>query len=125
MADAVIMTVPIPPNGLGPNGRLHWRKRNALKADYMTDVLILTSGAVMAYQRAGNGFMESADVRYDWHSTHQTDADNAIGRMKPVLDYLQGRIILNDRHVSLAYEWHKAATKADERVVVTVTRRER
>lgn len=123
MSDSVSFTVPLPPNGLGPNGRLHWRKKNALKLDYMQDVLILTSREVMAYQRAGHGFMDKADVAYDWHSTHQVDADNAIGRMKPVLDFLQGRVLANDRDVRLSYEWHKAASKKDERVIVTVSPR--
>jgi len=118
----VTFQVPLPPNGLGPNGRLHWRKKAALKASYMTDVMILSGQQVSAYQREGKGFMQRAHVFYDWHSTHQVDADNAIGRMKPVLDYLQGRVLANDRDVTLSYQWHKAATKKAERVVVTVIR---
>jgi hypothetical protein len=121
MAAEIVMEVPVPPTGLGPNGRLHWRAKNALKQDYMRTVCIVTGSKVLAYQREGNGFMERPHVTYDWYSTHQVDADNGIGRLKPVLDYLQGRIITNDANATLTYRWHKAATKAEERVVVTVT----
>lgn len=118
MSDRVQFSVPCPPGGLGPNGRLHWRKRSVMKLEYMLDVMPIVNAAC-------NGLtpFEQAHVLYEWHSTHQVDADNAIGRLKPLLDCLEGRVIRNDRNVTLSYRWVKAKTKKQEEVIVTVEAR--
>lgn len=107
--------VPLPPSALGPNGRANWRTRVPIKQAYVHRITPLVNAAAN-----GMALMERARVTYDWHSIQRTDADNAISRLKACLDVCQGRAFVNDRDVELAYRWHKAATKADEGVWVTI-----
>ncbi|MDP9192338.1 MAG: hypothetical protein M3P06_11625 [Acidobacteriota bacterium] len=124
-ADVVRFTVPVPPYALGLNGsRVHWSKRSTVKRDYQEAVWI-----------AGHGLGKPiscpwtfAEVEYDWYSIRQVDLDNIVIRMKYALDVMTEKglnIIVNDKGVNaLTTRWHKAAKPKDERVIVTVTRRD-
>lgn len=124
MSQTVTFTVPLPSGKLGPNGRAHWREQARLKADYQEAVWIAAYADMNAPEDCP---WAKAAVRYDWYSTHEPDADNAIARMKPALDVLttKGRrclgLIEDDRGVPITFGWQRVRKRHLEGVLISVT----
>ncbi len=100
----ISVVLPIPSGQLGPNGRVHWRKRHTLfqEAKYIARWDNLT-----AMRAEGGAFPWTGPVFVDllWvtkSAAHIPDSDNALGRVKAYLDGGQDAgLYENDRQVSV------------------------
>jgi hypothetical protein len=123
--DRIAFDLPLPPRPLRRNSLTrHYGYRARLVREYQEQVWCAASASVapgMPWSRAR--------VRYVWHSTHPTDADNIIATMKPALDVLKATgprpvgVVLDDGPgVEVQAEWRKARSRSEERVRVEVER---
>ena len=135
MAESITFSVSHPPACLSPNSRAHWRTENAAKQAYATEVWASGVGikGIKRHRLRDTPELqmpwEQAAVHLTWYSTHQKDQDNIIAHCKGLIDGLSTKgtkplgLFVDDKNITVTAEWAKVSKKAEQRVEVTVTRR--
>jgi hypothetical protein len=98
---ALTLTLPMPPNMA--NARMHWRVKQNAKTEYWARLNLLHAAGVIA--RAPYPTPERAEIHVRMHVGGQMDHDNAMARLKWLLDWLVGNRYLRDdspRHLEWA-----------------------
>jgi crossover junction endodeoxyribonuclease RusA len=114
----IVITLPIPPKELSPNGRFHHMVKARAVKRYRQAAHIVTVGELAGDRPKWKE--ATAQVRWYTKTKRRPDADNALSSMKPVWDSMQDAGLLdNDRGLT-----HKpivfAVDKQNPRVVITV-----
>jgi Holliday junction resolvase RusA-like endonuclease len=96
---SLTVVLPIPSGQLGPNGRVHWRKKHNLFQE-------AKSAAWVEFHNARTGPTWQGPVHLDllWVAQRQQwlpDVDQALARCKAYLDAGQGMVYMNDRQVQV------------------------
>lgn len=100
-----------------PNSRMNWGKRRSVLAPILRHL-----GLQINLQHPPAPFpLASVVVTLEYPTTRFMDKDNAYGAVKPLVDALKGRVIVDDsiRHIDLRVEQVKVA-RADRRAVLVV-----
>jgi Holliday junction resolvase RusA-like endonuclease len=99
----ICVTLPIPSGQLGPNGRVHWRKKHELfkAAKYEAHYAIWP----LLVERKHTTWTGPVDVDILWvvkSKAHICDVDNLMARVKPYFDGGQSAgLYENDRQVQV------------------------
>lgn len=87
--------LPLPPRGLHPNARKHWRRRAELKKNYRA-----SAGEWAAVARIENNAkpLDAADITLHYYTTtgRAQDSDNLIAWAKTAIDSLVDARLLSD-----------------------------
>jgi len=81
------LVLPLPPNRA--NARWHWRTEKKLRENYYLICTVL-------HPRPLKTVLTRCSIACDLYLWGQMDVDNAYGRLKWALDWMQGRYILDD-----------------------------
>ena len=119
MIHGVIISIPIPPRALSPNGRPHFMAKAKAKR---TQRDTANMGARAALGRTPQPRWTHATVQLRWYAktARWPDADNAIGSVKGAIDGLvDAGVLLDDDNLTwLPIERHK--DKARPRVEILI-----
>lgn len=116
--DVIVLTLPLPPRSLNPNGRVHWRTKHkaaqAMKEQAATLVRVVAKGE---HWRAAR-----LDVTL-W-GPRQHDTDNLIASLKNAVDGIAEQLDCNDRFFTWGdVRQHTGKASGDRREVELVVTR--
>lgn len=114
----VMVELPIPDTGIGPNGRLGWRAKAKLVAEYRGWAQMATLAAMQAGQ-IEPGTWDRARLSLVWcYCGTKPDADNAVARIKPGCDgAMDAGLLRDDVAIELgAVAFVRVRHKADQQV---------
>lgn len=104
MADAITITLPLPPKQLSPNGRSHWRSKAKAVKSYRTRAA--EEAMVAAYEnpeaRRNMPWSHATIAIAYYHRTSRfADSDNIVASLKAGIDGLvDGGLLTDDRDVT-------------------------
>jgi hypothetical protein len=120
--NTVVVVLPIPDSGIGPNGRDLWYTKAGKVKDHRAWGSIATTEAM---QPEGPRMWPAArlDIEWRWCGS-EPDADGCVARIKHYIDGAQDAgLVTNDRHVSIgSVERVRVPHKPDACVVLTFHR---
>lgn len=91
---SITITVPLPPEGLHSNARVHWRTKARLTAKYRNECAIAARAAVDYWELPP--CWKLAECECTFYMPRRRDTDGLIAWMKSAFDGLQGMIIQTD-----------------------------
>lgn len=104
-ATRLTVTLPIPSGQLGPNGRVHWRKKHQLFQQAKAEAWVLLHRELLRQEMLRPLWRGAVQVDVLWvakQQNHLPDADNALARLKHVFDAGQAVMLYeNDRQVQI------------------------
>lgn len=115
--DAVTLNVPLPPNAA--NSRRMWRVALREKKEYWQALTLL--GMCGALPKPPGKPFDPAHIIVHMHVWNIMDNDNAMARLKPLLDWMRGLYIGDDSPKRLKWEGLPAQSIDRRRPRVEVT----
>lgn len=118
-----VITIPMPPKELSPNGRTHWAKKARLvRAERMRACVL-----ALSCKHAGYGFpWKSATVSIEarYKTTVFADRDNILASLKSTFDGLQdARIVTDDNHFEIG-KITRIKDKENPGITITIEKNE-
>jgi len=118
-----VITIPMPPKELSPNGRTHWAKKARLvRAERMRACVL-----ALSCKHAGYGFpWSSATVTIEarFKTVRFQDFDNILASLKPSLDGFQDAgIVTDDNHFEIG-KITRIKDKENPGITITIEKNE-
>lgn len=118
-----VITIPMPPKELSPNGRTHWAKKARLVRAARTHAHVLA----LSCKHAGYGFpWSSATVTIEarFKTVRFQDFDNILASLKPSLDGFQDAgIVTDDNHFEIG-KITRIKDKENPGITITIEKNE-
>ena len=119
----VVLTLPHPPASLSPNGRAHWRTQAVDKTRTRTGALLMTRNVIWQEGITSHPW-PAARMDICWmFAGRQPDDDNVVARCKSIRDGIaDGCLVSDDKHITIGTVTMERVPKAQQGVVLTLTR---
>ena len=101
VAEALLLTVSIPPRTLSPNARVHWAVK--MKATRKSRVESWAAVQIAMHEQSVNGGWNGAECRVVWFArdSRRRDRDNLLASLKATFDGLvDGGLLVDDAGIT-------------------------